>query len=202
MAPPEKIPSHQRRVPRQARSRATMGFILETAARILREDGRAALTTNLVAERAGIGIGTLYGYFPDKEAILIALARRMIDEDTAALRAALDSDEAEPLRLLVRTLLNRHRDDRALRREVMSVHLGQGLGPEHARPVAEISALLARRAPGLLGRTPPPEQMFVLTRAVLGIARALAEDGDGAGIPPDRLENEVLRLIRAYLDSA
>ena len=44
--------------------------------------------------------------------------------------------------------------------------------------------------------------MFVLTRAVLGIARALAEDGDGAGIPPDRLENEVLRLIRAYLDSA
>lgn len=66
----------QRRSPKQARSRATVEAIVEAAAQILERGGPAALNTNDVAERAGVSVGTLYQYFPDKQAILIAAARR------------------------------------------------------------------------------------------------------------------------------
>lgn len=72
----ENQPDNQRRSPRQARSRATCEAIVEAAAQIVERQGPEALTTNAVAERAGVSIGTLYQYFPDKQAILIAAARR------------------------------------------------------------------------------------------------------------------------------
>ena len=71
-----KQPSDQRRRPRQARSRATWEAIVEAAAQILERRGPAGFTTNEVAERAGVSIGTLYQYFADKHALLAAAARR------------------------------------------------------------------------------------------------------------------------------
>jgi len=61
--------------PSQARSRITFDRILSVAKEIIVEQGIAALNTNLVAERAGINIGTVYHYFPDKIAILLELSK-------------------------------------------------------------------------------------------------------------------------------
>ncbi|MCY1126840.1 helix-turn-helix domain containing protein [Frigidibacter sp. RF13] len=66
-----------RKKPAQDRSRATFEAILEAATRILREDGLGAMNTNRVAERAGVSVGSLYQYFPSREAILAELVRRM-----------------------------------------------------------------------------------------------------------------------------
>jgi AcrR family transcriptional regulator len=71
---------NQRRSPRQARSRATWEAIVEAAAQILERRGPDGFNTNAVAERAGVSIGTLYQYFPDKHAILLAAARRELGE--------------------------------------------------------------------------------------------------------------------------
>lgn len=79
---------HQRRSPKQARARATCEAIVEAAAQILERGGADALTTNAVAERAGVSIGTLYQHFPDKQAILIAAARRELGGEPLAGRAA------------------------------------------------------------------------------------------------------------------
>lgn len=67
---------NQRRSPRQARSRATYDAILEAASQILERDGLGAFNTNAVAGRAGVSVGTLYQYFPNKEAVLLAAASR------------------------------------------------------------------------------------------------------------------------------
>ena len=75
---------NQRRSPRQARSRATWEAIVEAAAQILERDGAAAFNTNAVAERAGVSIGTLYQYFPDKQAVLAAAAKRELADGSAA----------------------------------------------------------------------------------------------------------------------
>ncbi len=75
---------NQRRSPRQARSRATWEAIVEAASQVLERDGAAAFTTGAVAERAGVSIGTLYQYFPDKQAILAAAAKRELGEGSAA----------------------------------------------------------------------------------------------------------------------
>jgi AcrR family transcriptional regulator len=66
----------KRRRPRQARSRATWDAILEAAAQVLERAGPDGFNTAAVAERAGVSIGTLYQYFPDKQAILLAAAER------------------------------------------------------------------------------------------------------------------------------
>jgi AcrR family transcriptional regulator len=66
----------------QPRAQLTIARIVEAAAQLIEERGLPGYNTNAVAARAGVSIGSLYQYFPDKDAIMIALARR----ETAALR--------------------------------------------------------------------------------------------------------------------
>lgn len=72
-------PRRRRREPVQARSKQTVERILGAAAHVFSESGYGA-TTNHVAEAAGVSIGSLYQYFPDKDALLAALQRRHLDE--------------------------------------------------------------------------------------------------------------------------
>jgi len=77
-----------RRTPKQARSQQRVNQILDTAARIFSEMGYEVATTNHIAERAGISIGSLYQFFPNKESIFQALVERYLD----SLRAVLTID--------------------------------------------------------------------------------------------------------------
>ena len=79
-----------RRRPVQERSLATVEAILQAAAQVFERHGYAAGTTNRIAERAGVSIGTLYQYFPNKDAILVALVHEHLAESTAALQPHLD----------------------------------------------------------------------------------------------------------------
>lgn len=65
-----------RKQPLQSRSKETFGAILEAAARILEAEGLEAANTNAIAARAGVSIGSLYQYFPDKAAIFAELIRQ------------------------------------------------------------------------------------------------------------------------------
>jgi AcrR family transcriptional regulator len=74
-----------RKLPKQARSETTVEAILEAAAQVFERQGYAAGTTNRIAARAGVSIGSLYQYFPNKDAILVALVYRHLAESTAVL---------------------------------------------------------------------------------------------------------------------
>lgn len=82
-----KPPYAMRKQPRQQRATATVNAILEAAARILVDTGYATASTNRIAERAGVSIGSLYEYFPGKEAIFAELRRREMANWYAKLRA-------------------------------------------------------------------------------------------------------------------
>ncbi|MDZ4776156.1 MAG: helix-turn-helix domain-containing protein, partial [Alphaproteobacteria bacterium] len=69
-----------KKTPRQSRSAATFEAIIEAGARILREGGYEALTTNRVADLAGVSVGSLYQYFPNKEAILVEMVCRHLTD--------------------------------------------------------------------------------------------------------------------------
>ncbi|MEU4579077.1 MULTISPECIES: TetR/AcrR family transcriptional regulator [Nonomuraea] len=69
-----------RKQPRQQRSRQTVAAILEAAAQLFQRHGYAGATTNKIAERAGVSIGSLYQYFPNKDALLVALAEHYLAE--------------------------------------------------------------------------------------------------------------------------
>lgn len=72
----KRKPASPRKIPEQDRSRATVDVIVDAAARILVKDGYDAFTTNRVADKAGVSIGSLYQYFPNKDALLGELMRR------------------------------------------------------------------------------------------------------------------------------
>jgi AcrR family transcriptional regulator len=74
-----------RKSPAQARSRETVAAILRGAAQVFSRHGYAAGTTNRIAERAGVSIGSLYEYFPNKDALLVALMVEHVREGEALL---------------------------------------------------------------------------------------------------------------------
>ena len=196
----------QRRKPTQARARATMDMIFEATARIIERNGIAALNTNRIAERAGISIGSLYEYFPNKDAILIAMARQRLAEDERLVRQALagpDADQDVSLaRRAIHALVALHEHRPKVRRAIMAVHLAHGFGSEHARPVQEIAELIVQRNTRLLGDKTAAvldhASLFVITRAVIGVIRAAFEE---RSLLPGTtsLEDELVRLVEAYL---
>ncbi len=101
-----KKPATPRKRPLQARSRETYAAILEATARILEAEGLEAANTNAIAERAGVSVGSLYQYFPDKAAIFAELIIASETELGDMLEALVSSTGAqtleERLALLVR----------------------------------------------------------------------------------------------------
>lgn len=85
-----------RKMPTQARAKASVQAILEAAAHILERGGLENLTTNHVAEVAGVSIGTLYQYFPSKEAILTDIIRQKRAKLLTDLQAATQAMQGEP----------------------------------------------------------------------------------------------------------
>jgi len=77
-----------RKIPRQGRSRATVDAILDACAEGLTSKGYEPLTTNAISERAGVSIGTLYEYFPNRESIAAALAGRAFLRMVESMRGA------------------------------------------------------------------------------------------------------------------
>ncbi len=86
----------QRKQPRQARSNASVDVILQAAAQVLAQEGAARFTTARVAERAGVSVGTLYQYFPNKAAILFRLQRDEWGDTTRLLVDILDDARHTP----------------------------------------------------------------------------------------------------------
>ncbi|MGM4886328.1 TetR/AcrR family transcriptional regulator [Tardiphaga sp. 11_C7_N12_6] len=69
--------SRPRKIPRQARSLATVEVILDAAGLVLVDEGYEQATTNRIAERAGVSIGSLYQYFPNRESVVASVAHRL-----------------------------------------------------------------------------------------------------------------------------
>lgn len=94
---PQARRAEPRKAPSQQRSRQTVERILDAAARLLDERGYAATTTNHVAELAGVSIGSLYQYFPNKDALLVALAEQHLEESSLQMAGRLaELRETEP----------------------------------------------------------------------------------------------------------
>lgn len=107
-----------RKQPRQARSADLVAAILEAAVQVLAREGAHRFTTARVAEKAGVSVGSIYQYFPNKAAILFRLQSDEWRETTALLRGILEDTSIAPrerLRLLVRTFIRSECDEAEMR---------------------------------------------------------------------------------------
>jgi len=107
-----------RKQPQQARSSELVQAILEAAVRVLEKEGAQRFTTARVAEKAGVSVGSVYQYFPNKASILFRLQSDEWRENTAMMRAILQDKAAPPLervRKLVHTFVKSECDEAAVR---------------------------------------------------------------------------------------
>ena len=153
-------PIEPRKTPRQERARVTVDAIVEAAARILRSDGMHGLNTNRVAEQAGVSIGSLYQYFPNKQTLIAELRRQHFAAVRAEMGAALQAAASLPLeaatRLLIEASIRAHGIDPQLHRIIDTqgpqLELSEDDGSQHSARRAIEQLLLAHRAnlrPGL-----------------------------------------------------
>jgi AcrR family transcriptional regulator len=202
---PRAIPLQPRKSPRQARSTATVDAILEAAARILERDGPARLNTNAVAERAGVSVGSLYQYFPNKDAIVSALLSRDARAREAALREAVASAAGLPLEDGVGLIV-----DAAVAHQSARPRLARWLDREEARLPLDaerraiagaiqslLAGFLARHRAALGGLRPDEAilDLFVMARALID---ALSE----AEVPERDIRRRARRAALGYLAPA
>ena len=194
----------KRRIPQRAGSAATVEAIYEATARILQTSGREGLNTNLIAEKTGISVGTLYGYFPNKDSILLDMARRELDALRDRVGAALldeRNEEPDAMRRAIRALVTGYNRRGKVRRILMETLFAHGGSEEMARPVYEIADLILRHRDRMLpadASMPSDIGMFVLTRAVDSVIRTAVYDAVPF-LESRAFEDELLRLVRGYL---
>ena len=207
MAARRQVPEIKRRIPRQKRANQTAATILEGAAQILETSGLPGFNTNAVAERAGVSIGTLYQYFADKNAILLALARREMEASLIEIGQALQG-EADPspearVRAMVRVMINAFGGRRRARKEVTQAVLSMGATKEIMAPVMAFIAEEGGRvglAPQAIFAALTREQIFVLSRSVMGAIRAAIME-EQPFVTSRAFEDELVRSVVAYLSA-
>src|SRR5262244_3989532 len=115
-----KLQTNPRKSACQERSRLTVDAILEATARVLRKEGYDRASTNKIAAVAGVGIGSLYQYFPSKEALVAGVVDRHAQELLQVARDSFLTAAAHPLETSLRELvaagINAHRVDPKLHR--------------------------------------------------------------------------------------
>ena len=192
---------NKRRIPHQARAAETVAAILEGAAQVLEAGGLAGFTTNAVAERAGVSIGTLYQYFADKNALLRTLAEREMSATLAAVAKALRGDSENTAgareRAMVRAIVNAFHGRQRARKAVVQAVMAQGMTVEMLAPIAAFIAQTGAEPRRGLARL-SPEQVFVLSRALMGTIRAAVLE-EQPFFRSRAFEDELVRLVLSYL---
>jgi AcrR family transcriptional regulator len=193
-----------RKQPRQARSRATIDAILEAAAHILGRRGWDGLTTNAAAAAAGVSIGSLYQYFPNKLALVEAVRQRHFARVLAVLRAAADDTLPRARRVagLVDGMISVHSQQPAAHR----VLLEQTPRANDAHAVHDrFAALLHEHYEALIRSTRRGSSADrtriaaqVLAAAVAGVVHDAAMRGT---LNSAAFRRELLELVESYLST-
>lgn len=196
----------RRRTPRQERAQSTVESILGATARVLVARGWAGTTTNHVAARAGVSIGTLYEYFPSKEALVAALVGRHLEEAEARLAALARTIAAQPasLEVVVQEIVGAMLELHATAPRLHRVLFEEVPHPPAVR--ARVRALedgQARALAALLPRVAPVKDAATTARVIVELLEALTHRwilSPGAEpLPRERMQAELERLVLAYL---
>jgi AcrR family transcriptional regulator len=201
---PSRAPS-SRKDPKQTRSRAIVESIVEAGRRILEAEGPGALTTNHIAERAGVSIGSLYRYFPNKEAVIAAICetetRRDVSEIRSAERWAIDElPLRESLAAIVDFQIARHQRLVALASDVYRAHQGEFSLTAHMGTdavVAHMRALLLRHRAAVRVRD-LDQAAFLIARGLSAIVRRALEERP-AKLHEPAFRDELVDLALLYV---
>jgi AcrR family transcriptional regulator len=190
-----------RRIPRQRRARVTRDAIVEAAAHLLATRGWEASTTNHIAARAGVSIGSLYKYFPNKPSIVAEVARRRIAGEVAAVAATLEARADDPGGMpaaMVASAADRYAAsaalDTALMEQLGAIEVARFLRSAEADVVRLTASYLARQQPGAAADV----MAFLAVHTLRGVLVAAAAH-DPALLRSPAFRGELVLLLERYL---
>ena len=191
---PRKSRLSARKKPRQARSQETVAVILE-------ERGLEGYNTNAVATRGGISVGSIYQYFPNKDALTLALIGRFEDQILETAQAAVAAAEGEDLKtslkLMIAGLLKAH-DGRAQLNRILETEESR-LRSSSPGPSASLD--LRKLIGSLLG--PHRDELGPIDAAAIEdlivITRAMVDDALQREISQPAAQRRILRAVEGYL---
>jgi AcrR family transcriptional regulator len=203
---PPKPSTNPRKQPQQDRSRVTVEAILEATTHILTEEGYDKANTNRIAERAGISIGSLYQYFPNKESLMAALIEQHSNEMAELVETKLNNLFDSPLEIvvpeLIRAVIAAHAINPRLH-QVLSEEmprLGKSIQMEQAQ--ARIAQILRSYLDRWRDSIEPQNlemTVFILCRTVDVLSHAAVIEYPDF-VKDDRFEREVSNLLLSYLN--
>ncbi|KPK16500.1 MAG: hypothetical protein AMJ62_05355 [Myxococcales bacterium SG8_38] len=204
---PSRARLKPRKMPTQQRSKATVEAILAAAAQVFRRHGYAATTTDRIAQRAGVSVGSLYQYFPNKDAILVTLAERHIDAGFALVRLLLREALAETpplaamLRRFVLAMIVLHEHEPELHRVLfeeapLPSHVRRRLRERENELASEVSRLLEAH-PEACVRS-PDVTAYVIVHTVDSLVHSFVLHPP-KDIDADMMTNEAVRMLLRHL---
>ncbi|MFZ4072035.1 MAG: TetR/AcrR family transcriptional regulator [Caulobacterales bacterium] len=202
---PRRPRKPQVRQAQQARSKATVHAIVEASARILAEDSWAALNTNAIAQRAGVSVGSIYEYFPDKQAIVDVILDQHLSKGEGMLAEAARNlkgvhDVGVLVAALVHGFVQVHSDNPRLHRALSSeAELSKA---QRQRVSALRNGVIMLVAEALSGQVDKPSLKATL---LVDTADALAHrwliDDVGLPVKPETLAAEAIKMLGGYVSS-
>lgn len=201
--PRKKTP--KRRSPKQLRSRQTVEAVLDAVTRILKKQGKDAVTTNRIAVMAGVSIGSVYQYFPDKRAIYRALLDRHLDTIGRLIEDALASSADHSLSKLVSSVVDVMFDVHTIEPELHELLWTEAPRKSYERELQERLrgawklALLAKKSE--LGRPRDLERIVFITGQILESCAHAAVLKRPAHLSLAAAREETVRALLAYLRS-
>jgi AcrR family transcriptional regulator len=205
--PANEHPLQPRKRPRQQRSERTRDEILDAAVKVFAQHGYAHGTTNRIAKRADVSIGSVYQYYPNKDAILIELAGRHLDAGVAAtadrLKAGVIVSVEDAIRDIIVATIDNHRQDPEFLRVIIeqaprSRQLMAKVVERQQESVQAMKTLLTGQAEVVVKDNDVAARLVVLTiESVVHQAMAAPRHLD-----PDALQEELVAMITRYLTKA
>ena len=201
-------PAHltPRKTPRQARATATLDAVFEATIQVLVSDGPHRLTTTRVAERAGVSVGTMYQYFPHKQALFYALSERHLDVLAGKVEAACQAQHGRTIGRIVEALVDtywnakteRPEATRALYRSVVEIDNQALIEAFAARVDAATSAMLASASDAAFTVLATVNLMLLAT--VFGTVRNVFERNLPA-LDERAIRGQLMVMCNAYLEA-
>lgn len=190
------------KAPTQERSRQTVATILDACSRLLVSEGFYSITTDKIAKEAGVSIGSLYQFFGNKESVVQAVVKNIMEEDKQMISERMRSISPLPpeqrVKGMIEVAIETIRRNSELRSKLSTIQYYVADSSYISETIRFFQEIVRYNLPQVPGRD-MSKVSYVMVNAFIGLANTMSID-NSASIHDSTVVQEITRLFMKYLD--